>query len=181
MITQKVLLHLCLQINIHMVYSNSFGTDVNDDGRLEGVRNAQIQQVVVTTVEMTVKGGRHIYKQVQVIDFAIRPVEEDGQTQDKKSYDPQYSGRYVITKIRHRVTKQDYKMILECRKDSVREMISKKRYQRLQERTQFENATYDNYRKVTTGFLNLYPTDSRRFFPSRFYHNNRERSLNISV
>ena len=56
-----------------------------------------------------------------MIDFAIRPVEEDNQTQDKKSYDPQYSGRYVITKIRHRVSKQDYKMVLECRKDSVRE------------------------------------------------------------
>ena len=66
-------------------------TDVNDDGRLE-VRNAQIQQVVaqITTVQMTVKGQTQIQAKFQVIDFAIRPVEEDNQTSDKKSYDPQY-------------------------------------------------------------------------------------------
>ena len=35
---------------------------------------------------MTVKGQTYI-QAGQVIDFAIRPVEEDGQTSDKKSYD----------------------------------------------------------------------------------------------
>ena len=44
-------------------------------------------------------------------------------TADKKTYDPQYSGRYIITKVRHRVTKQDYKMVLEVKKDSVREPL----------------------------------------------------------
>ena len=34
--------------------------------------------------------------------------------------DPQYAGRYIITKIRHRVTDTDYIQILECSKDSVR-------------------------------------------------------------
>ena len=75
-----------------------------------------------TVLQLTVKGQSYI-QPGQVIDFSLRPVEEEGMTSDKKSYDPQYSGRYVITKIRHRVVKQDYKMILECRKDSVREKL----------------------------------------------------------
>ena len=33
--------------------------------------------------------------------------------------DPQYAGRYVITKIRHRVTNDEYIQVLECSKDSV--------------------------------------------------------------
>ena len=133
----------------------SFGTDVSDDGRLEGVRNAQIQQVQAgTTIEMTIKGQTYI-QPGQVIDFAIRPVEEDGQTQDKKSYDPQYSGRYVITKIRHRVSKQDYKMVLECRKDSVREQIPGEKISSFtgiasNENAQYQNLTDSNYGSIAT-------------------------------
>ena len=63
----------------------------------------------------------------EIIHFELRPVETEGETVDKKSYDPQYSGRYIITKVRHRVTKQDYKMVFECKKDSVRESIPGKR------------------------------------------------------
>ena len=50
-----------------------------------------------------------------VIEFQIRSVDAnntDGEV------DPQYAGRYIITKIRHRVTKTDYVQILECTKDS---------------------------------------------------------------
>ena len=109
------------------------------------MRNAQIQQVVAnTTVQMTVKKSDTDTESSQVIDFAIRPVEEDNQTSDKKSYDPLYIPiRYVITKVRHRVTKQDYKMILECRKDSVREMIPGEKISTFTVTTQFENATYE--------------------------------------
>ena len=31
----------------------------------------------------------------------------------------QYSGPYIITKIRHKVTQDDYVMVLECVKDSI--------------------------------------------------------------
>ena len=106
---------------LHNEASGSFGTDVNDDGRLEGVRNAQKMQVEAgTTIQMTIKGQTYI-QPGDAIDFQVRPVEPEGQTADKKTYDPQYSGRYIITKVRHRVTKQDYKMVLEVKKDSVRE------------------------------------------------------------
>ena len=106
---------------LHNDASGSFGTDVNDDGRLEGIRNAQIMQVQAgTTIQMTIKGQTYI-QPGNVIDFKVRPVEEEGLTADKKPYDAQYSGRYVVCKVRHRVTKQDYKMVLEVKKDSVKE------------------------------------------------------------
>ncbi len=34
-------------------------------------------------------------------------------------HDPRFSGDYVITKVRHQVTGDSYKMVLECAKDSV--------------------------------------------------------------
>jgi len=106
---------------LHNEASGSFGTDVNDDGRLEGIRNAQIMQVQAgTTIQMTIKGQTYI-QPGNVIDFKVRPVEEEGLTADGKAYDAQYSGRYVVCKVRHRVTKQDYKMVLEVKKDSVKE------------------------------------------------------------
>ena len=106
---------------LHNEETGSFGIDVSQDARLEGIRNAQQMQIEAgTAVRMTIKGQSYI-QPGHVIDFQIRPVEPDGQTTEKQTYDAQYSGRYVVCKIRHRVTKQDYKMVLECRKDSIRE------------------------------------------------------------
>ena len=106
---------------LHNDDKGSFGTNVLDDGKFEGIRNAQRMQVEAgTTIQMTIKGQTYI-QPGQVIDFAVRPVEPEGVTPDKKSYDPQYSGRYIVCKIRHRVTKSEYKMVLEVKKDSVRE------------------------------------------------------------
>ena len=101
--------------------TGGFGTNVADDGKFEGIRNAQRMQVDIgTTIQMTIRGQTYI-QPGQVIDFHIRPVEPEGETLDKKAYDPQYSGRYIVSKVRHRVTKQEYKMVLEVKKDSVRE------------------------------------------------------------
>jgi len=112
---------------LHDDDTGNFGTDVKNDATFEGIRNGQKMQVEAgTAVRLTVKGQTYIHPG-QVIDFNIRPVEEGKTTNSKQSYDPQYSGRYVITKIRHRVTKQDYKMVLECRKDSVREALPGKK------------------------------------------------------
>ncbi len=95
-----------------------------------------------TVLQLTVKGQSYI-QPGQIIDFNLRPVEEEGMTSDKKSYDPQYSGRYVITKIRHRVVKQDYKMILECRKDSVREQIPGRKIRNFTGTANNENALFE--------------------------------------
>ena len=135
--------------------SGSFGTDVNDDARLEGIRNCMAMAIQAGTVlQLTVKGQSYI-QPGHVIDFNLRPVEEEGMTSDKKTYDPQYSGRYVITKIRHRVTKQDYKMILECRKDSVREKLPGQDVRNFtgianNENAQYQNLTDSNYGSIAT-------------------------------
>ena len=127
---------------LHNDETGSFGTDVKNDALFEGVRNGMAMQIQTGTVlQLTVKGQSYI-QPGQVIDFSLRPVEEEGMTSDKKSYDPQYSGRYVITKIRHRVVKQDYKMVLECRKDSVREKLPGKTTRTFAGIPNNENAQY---------------------------------------
>ena len=106
---------------LHDKEVGTYGLDAIQDGEKTGERVSQGNQVTMgTALKLTVKGQSYLQPGL-VISFKVRPVEPDGQTVDKKTYDPQYSGRYVITKIRHRVTKQDYKMVLECRKDSIRE------------------------------------------------------------
>ncbi len=136
---------------VHNENKGSYGVDIENDARLEGIRNAQRQQIAAgTNVQMTVHGQTQITPG-QVIEFELRPIEEEGETSDKKSYDPQYSGRYIITKIRHRVSKQDYKMILECRKDSVREQLPGQTVRNFTGTTNNENTQYQQLSKVYSG------------------------------
>jgi hypothetical protein len=53
-----------------------------------------------------------------MIQFNLFSVESTNS--DRFDFDPQYSGRYIVASIRHRVTDQEYKMIIECVKDSVK-------------------------------------------------------------
>ena len=136
---------------LHNEETGSYGTDVADDGKFDGIRNAQRMQVTAgTTIEMTVPGQTQIMPGL-IIDFEIRPVETEGQTADKKAYDPQYSGRYVITKVRHRITKQDYKMVFECKKDSVRESLLGKKILNFEGTAVNENTKYKKLNERNTG------------------------------
>ena len=127
---------------LHDEDTGSYGIEVSQDAKNIGIANAIKMQVTAgTTVQLTVKGQSYI-QPGQVIDFNLRPVEEEGMTADKKTYDPQYSGRYIITKVRHRVTKQDYKMVLECRKDSVREQLPGEKITNFTGQANNENAQY---------------------------------------
>ena len=65
---------------------------------------------------MTVKGQSYI-QAGDLITFNLRDVNLDSSSEDPN--DPRFSGNYVITKVRHQVTKDRYKMVLECAKDSV--------------------------------------------------------------
>ena len=106
---------------LHNDDSGSYGVDVNQDGALDGIRISQENQIQGgTTIEMTVKGQSYI-EPGDVILFDLRPPQSEGQTNDRKNYDKQYSGRYIVCSIRHRVTSEDYKLILVVKKDSVRE------------------------------------------------------------
>ena len=101
---------------LHNEDNGIFGTNTEDDGITEAARVSQLNQVMNgTRLQLTVKGQTYI-EAGDVIEFQLRGIDN----KNKEGLpDPQYAGRYVITKIRHKVTTDDYKMILECTKDSV--------------------------------------------------------------
>jgi hypothetical protein len=96
-----------------------FGTEVTDDGILEGERVARINKIhSATKLEMTVKG--QAWLQVgDIVDFDLQSVENRDNIEGSV-LDSQYSGRYIITHIRHRVAQDQYKQVLTCVKDSVK-------------------------------------------------------------
>ena len=101
----------------HNEDSGSFGIDVEQDGITEAARVSQRNQVVGGTIlEMTIKGQSYL-EVGDVVQFNLQTVENKKNSDGK--FDPQYSGRYIITKIRHRVTTTDYVNVLELSKDSV--------------------------------------------------------------
>ena len=107
---------------VHNEDTGAFGIDVELDGKSEGLRESLVNQTIAgTRLQMTVK-GQSILEVGDVIHFDLVSVEN--RTNSAGAPDPQYSGRYIITKIRHRVTKDDYKMVLECAKDSVAKAYS---------------------------------------------------------
>jgi len=107
----------------HGEKTGNFGTDVENDGIFEGARISQSNQVVAgTRLELTVK-GQSFLSAGDVIAFKLRAVDSANPAGVE---DRQYSGLYVITAIRHHVTNKEYKMKLECSKDSVRKGFSTK-------------------------------------------------------
>jgi hypothetical protein len=102
--------------------TGAYGIEVEQDGKTEGLRESLVNQTIAgTKLVMTVK-GQSILEVGDVIRFDLISVEN--RVNSAGRLDPQYSGRYIITKIRHRVTKDDYKMVLECSKDSVAQPYS---------------------------------------------------------
>ena len=93
-----------------------YGIDVSQDGRKLAERESQLNQVTNGTVLTMVVKGQSYLEAGDLIKFNMLTVDEKNPTM----YDPQYSGKYVITKIRHQVTSKQYKMALECAKDSVK-------------------------------------------------------------
>jgi len=96
--------------------TGNFGTDVINDGVLEGQRVSQINQIHSgTRLQMTIKGQSWL-QPGDLIQFDIQSV------QDRDiiaQLDPLYSGKYIITHIRHRVAVNEYIQVLECVKDGV--------------------------------------------------------------
>ena len=94
-----------------------YGLDVQQDGpKLAQGISQQAQVMHGTALKLVVKGQSYI-EAGDIIEFRMRSVDEknvDG------SEDPQYSGNYIITKIRHQVNATKYTMALECAKDSTK-------------------------------------------------------------
>ena len=88
-----------------------------EDGRKLGQDISQRNQVLNgTTLKLTVKGQSYI-EAGDVIEFRMRPIDEK---ETDFVDDPQFSGRFIITKVRHKINPTRYDMILECSKDSVK-------------------------------------------------------------
>jgi len=105
---------------LHNEETGSYGVDVGQDNKLEGYRISQSNAIEAgTTIQMTVKGQSYISPGMPIL-FDLRPIEEKGTTADGELLDKQYSGRYIVRSIRHRVTKTDYKMVIIASKDSVK-------------------------------------------------------------
>ena len=95
-----------------------YGLDVAADGKTTGQKISQYNQIAHGTVlKLTVKGQSQL-QAGDLIRFNLATVDADN-TNNTNPNDPRFSGHYVITKVRHQVTGDNYKMILECAKDSV--------------------------------------------------------------
>ena len=97
--------------------TGAFGVDVEQDGITEAARISQNNAVASgTNLKITVKGQSYL-EPGDVIKFNILSVENKEDSDG--ALDPQYAGRYIISKIRHRVSGGEYLQVLECVKDSV--------------------------------------------------------------
>ena len=102
---------------LHDEDSGSFGIDVNADGVTEARRASVAVQVAAgTRVKLQVKGQSYL-EPGDVIFFRIKSIDAANKTEGKP--DPQYSGRYIISKIRHRIASEEYIQVIEAVKDGV--------------------------------------------------------------
>ena len=101
----------------HGEKTGAFGIDVEQDGITEASIISQRAAVEAgTRLKLTVKGQSYL-EPGDLIQFNILSVEN--KVISEGALDPHFSGRYVISKIRHRVTNDEYIQVLECVKDSV--------------------------------------------------------------
>ena len=94
-----------------------YGLDVIQDG-VKFVQGESQKNSIIhgTTLHMVVKGQSYL-EPGDIIEFKLVSVDEKNPDGEE---DPQYSGRYVITKIRHQVNATKYTCAVECVKDSTK-------------------------------------------------------------
>ena len=97
-----------------------YGIDVLQDGIKHAQGESQVNQVTNGTVLTMVVKGQSYLEAGDLIKFNLLTNDSSNATLQ----DPQYSGKYIITKIRHQINSKKYTMALECAKDSVRSGFS---------------------------------------------------------
>ena len=97
-----------------------YGIDVLQDGIKHAQGESQVNQVTNGTVLTMVVKGQSYLEAGDLIKFNMLANDPSNPTM----LDPQYSGKYIITKIRHQVNDKKYTMALECAKDSVKSGFS---------------------------------------------------------
>jgi len=111
---------------LHNENTGVFGTSTDSEGLTEAIRISQKNQVHNSTILKLVIPGLSEMQAGDVIRFDYPRMEPNkgDLVETYYPYDPKYSGRYLITKLRHRVIQDEYQMVLECIKDSVYEAQS---------------------------------------------------------
>ena len=101
----------------HNEETGAYGLNVLEDGRKLGQEVSQRSQVLHgTCLKLVIKGQSYI-EAGDVIEFKMRAIDEKATEGEE---DPQFSGKYIITKVRHQINPTKYVMVLECAKDSVK-------------------------------------------------------------
>ena len=104
---------------LHGENTGIFGTSTDSEGLTEAIRMSQ-QNQVENSVRLKVVIPGHSYLQVgDVVNFRLPSMEPNKGEKQGYQYDEYFSGRYLITKLRHRAIRGEYKMVLELIKDSV--------------------------------------------------------------
>tara|TARA_B110001454_G_scaffold173749_1_gene165066 strand:- start:3141 stop:4598 length:1458 start_codon:yes stop_codon:yes gene_type:complete len=93
-----------------------YGIDAFNDSSTTGQRVSQKNQVVHGTLLKLVVKGQSYLEAGDVIEFNIRPQDTHKELVDVK--DHRFAGKYIVVKIRHQIANSEYKMVLECAKDS---------------------------------------------------------------
>ena len=109
---------------LHNENTGIFGTDPNSEGITEATRMSQANQVSNSSRVKIVMPGHSYLQAGDLIRFKL-PSLEPNKGDRAGQFDNKHAGRYIVSKLRHRVILGEYKMVLECVKDSVmREYIN---------------------------------------------------------
>ena len=104
---------------LHNDNTGVFGTSTESEGLTEAIRVSQYNQIHHSTLLEIVTTGASDLQAGDIIHFDMPNMTPDGGSPGDYIGDSRYSGRYLITKLRHRVMDKSYKQILHCIKDSV--------------------------------------------------------------
>ena len=105
---------------LHNENTGVFGTNTENEGLTEAIRISQQKQVSNSTRVRVIMPGHSYLQAGDLVKFNLPSMERN--KTDKQAgyiYDEKHSGYYIVAKIRHRVQKQEYRMVLELVKDSV--------------------------------------------------------------
>ena len=98
---------------LHNDNTGAFGTDPNADGEIEGIRVSQRNQIKNSAVLKLVVAGTSELQAGEIIQFDYPRIEPNKGGNAEYAFDPKYSGRYMIKRLRHRLIRGNYRMVLE--------------------------------------------------------------------
>jgi len=104
---------------LHNEPTGVFGTSTESEGLTEAIRISQQNQVENSTRIKVIMPGHSYVEAGDVVNFRLPSLEPNKGEKKGYQYDEFHSGRYVIVKLRHRLIRGLYKMVLELIKDSV--------------------------------------------------------------